>query len=44
MFHSRISGMVMVGAILIDLVRREVVDAIQNQIVIIGFVYAVYAL
>jgi hypothetical protein len=35
--------MVVVEAILIDIVCRKVVDPIQNQIIIVGLVYAIWS-
>jgi hypothetical protein len=43
MFHGRIPSMVVVEAIFIDIVRGKVVDAIQNKIVIVGLVYAIWS-
>lgn len=43
MFHGRISSMVVIEAVFIDIICREVVDAIQNKIVIVGLVYAIWS-
>lgn len=44
MFKSRVPGMMMIEAIFVNIVCREIVDAIQNQIIIVGLVYAVWTL
>jgi len=43
MFHGRISSMIVIEAILVDVVCREVVDTIQYKIVIVGLVYAIWS-